>query len=81
MEYCNAGDLLNLKNIRSRFTEVEARTILKQIVEGFKDIYKKNVMHRDLKLANILVHLNNEDLTFKNIKDKDDKKQMTNSRL
>ena len=23
---------------------------------GFKEIYKKQVMHRDLKLANILIH-------------------------
>jgi serine/threonine protein kinase len=29
MEYCNGGDLENLKDIRGKFTEVEARKILK----------------------------------------------------
>lgn len=38
-------------------------------------------MHRDLKLANILVHLPNEDLTFREIKDLDLKKQEINRRL
>ncbi len=74
MEYCNAGDLLNLKTVRTKFQEKEARIILKALVEGFKEIYKKGVMHRDLKLANILVHLPNEDLTFKEIRDLDEKK-------
>ena len=58
MELCNAGDLECLKEIRGgRFSELEARIILRQLVAGFKEIYKKQVMHRDLKLANILVNL------------------------
>lgn len=57
MEYCNGGDLLNLKKIKHRFKEHEARLILQQLVNGFKEIYKQQVMHRDLKLANILVHI------------------------
>ena len=81
IEYCNAGDLANLKMVKRKFKENEAKTILKQLVEGFKDIYKKGVMHRDLKLANILVHLPNEDLNFKEIKDFDLKKQELNRRL
>ena len=56
MDYCNGGDLENLKEIKGRFSEPEARIILQQMVDGFKEIYKMNVMHRDLKLANILVH-------------------------
>ncbi len=35
--------------------------ILRQIVDGFKELYKQNVIHRDLKPANILI--NND--TFK----------------
>lgn len=38
-------------------------------------------MHRDLKLANILVHLPNEDLTFKDIRELDLKKIEINKRL
>lgn len=81
MEYCNAGDLLNFKTTKGKFKEKEARIILKQVVDGFKEIYKKGVMHRDLKLANILVHLPNEDLTFKDIRELDQKKIEVNKRL
>ena len=64
MELCNGGDLERLKEARGgRFSEIEARLILQQLVAGFKEIYKKQVMHRDLKLANILVHLPKTDLT------------------
>lgn len=69
MEFCNGGDLESLKSIRGKFTEFEARTILQQLVNGFKDIYKMNVIHRDLKLANILIHFPNEDFTFPEILD------------
>lgn len=57
MELCNGGDLEQLKEIRGgRFSELEARIILQQLVRGFKEIYEHQVMHRDMKLANILVH-------------------------
>ena len=69
MEYANGGDLENLKEIRGRFKEGEARMILQQLVAGFKEIYKMQVMHRDLKLANILVHFSGEDLSAKEITD------------
>ncbi len=55
-DYCNGGDLDNLKEQRGHFSEEEARMILFSIVQGFKAIYDMQVMHRDLKLANILVH-------------------------
>ena len=63
-----------LKETRKRFTEKEARLILKHIVEGFKEIYSKGIMHRDLKLANILVHFPKEDLTFYDIENAEEKK-------
>jgi serine/threonine protein kinase len=59
MEFCNGGDLENLKDIRGKFTEIEARIMLQQLVAGFKEIYKQEIMHRDVKLANILVHFPN----------------------
>ena len=40
MEFCNGGDLANLKDLRGTFTESEARIILQQLVAGFKEIYK-----------------------------------------
>ncbi len=41
MEYCNGGDMQNLRELRGRFNEIEARIMLQQIVSGFKDIYKQ----------------------------------------
>jgi len=40
---------------------MEARFILSQIVQGFKAINDLGVLHRDLKMANILVHFKNVD--------------------
>ena len=65
MELCNGGDLDKLKEIRGKFSETEARLMLQQLVLGFQEIYKQKVMHRDLKLANILVNFPGKDLSFK----------------
>lgn len=59
MQYCNGGDLDDLRQLRSRFSEQEARYFLSQIIKGFKAIHEMNVLHRDVKLANILVHFKN----------------------
>ena len=62
MQYCNGGDLDELRELRGRFTEQEARFFLSQIIKGFKAINDMNVIHRDLKLANILVHFKSIDM-------------------
>lgn len=62
MKYCNGGDLDDLRQLRGRFSEQEARYFMSQIVKGFKAINDLNVLHRDLKLANILVHFKNVDM-------------------
>ena len=64
MEFCNGGDLDTLREIRGRFTEEEARYYLTQIMNGFKAISDMNVIHRDLKLANILVNFSDVDVQF-----------------
>lgn len=64
MELCNGGDLSHLKNAKGRFKENEARLILQQLVNGFKEIYKQQVMHRDVKLANILIHFTGDQEKF-----------------
>ena len=61
-ELCNSGDLSTLMDVRRHLSEEESRIILKQIVVGLRDINKGKVIHRDMKLANILLHFPNEDL-------------------
>jgi len=57
MELCNGGDLQNFIKQRGGYLkEQEARLILRQIVQGIVAIKAKDVMHRDLKLPNIMMH-------------------------
>jgi serine/threonine protein kinase len=51
--------LQNLLNLKGRFSELVAREILIQIVKGFEVLYSKKIVHRDLKLDNILVSFPN----------------------
>ena len=56
MEFCNGGDVDGfLKNRNGYLSEIETRLILKQLVQGLMAIQAQNVMHRDLKLANVMM--------------------------
>ena len=70
-EYCNGGDLENIldyymaEKIRP-FSEEEVQYIMRQLVSGIKYLHSKGpnkweILHRDLKLENILLHFDNED--------------------
>lgn len=56
MEYCNGGDLEKYLELKQRLTEDEATAFLKQIINGFKGLHEVNAMHRDFKVANVLLH-------------------------
>lgn len=58
MEYCNNGDLHDYikKNLGGFMTEDQAIEALTQILNGFKDLIGLMVLHRDIKLKNIMVH-------------------------
>lgn len=47
--------------MRGNFNEQEARFFLSQIIHGFKALYDMKVLHRDVKLANILIHFKKVD--------------------
>ena len=56
MDYCNGFDLGQLIKQRKTLTQLEIRAILRQVVLGCKDIWQLNIIHRDIKLANVLLH-------------------------
>lgn len=55
MEYAGGGDLLHYVKQKKRLTEAEAKPIFKQIVYALAHIHSRNVLHRDIKLDNILL--------------------------
>ena len=65
MEYCNGGTLSScLKKYQQMygvpFSEEIVQYLMKQIIDGIRYIHNKNIIHRDLKLDNILVKFNSE---------------------
>lgn len=55
MELCAGGDLLNYVRKRKKLDETSAKIIFKQIIEGLGYIHRKRILHRDIKLDNILL--------------------------
>lgn len=54
-ELCPGGDLLNYVRRRRKLTEEAAKYFFKQLVEACIYCHKKGVVHRDIKLDNILL--------------------------
>lgn len=58
VDYCNKGDFTNYlrsKNLRY-LPEKDAVFFLKQIMNGFAELRKYHIIHRDFKLSNILIN-------------------------
>ena len=55
MELCAGGDLLSFVRKRRKLNETLAKYLFKQIIEGIGYIHSKNILHRDIKLENILL--------------------------
>ena len=65
MEYCNGGDLTGClrkyKSIYHRpFSEEIVQYLMRQIIEAIKVIHSHKIIHRDIKLDNILVSFEND---------------------
>ena len=57
LEYCSCGSVIDLMFAMDRtFTEYEISTIVTMILKGLDFIHKKNLIHRDIKGANILIN-------------------------
>ena len=59
MEYICAGDLLTYIKKRNKLNESTAKYIFKQILLALNFIHAHNIIHRDIKLDNILIDLDN----------------------
>ncbi|CAD8047842.1 unnamed protein product [Paramecium primaurelia] len=54
-EFCNGGDLRDIIK-RGKLDSLSVINILKQILNGYHQLYQNSIIHRDLKPANILLH-------------------------
>ena len=59
MENVSGGDLLSFVKKRTKLNEKTAKIIFKQLILAIKYIHSRNIIHRDIKLDNILIDLNN----------------------
>ncbi|KAM8795867.1 NUAK family SNF1-like kinase 2 [Eudromia elegans] len=58
MEYASKGDLYDYISERQRLSEQEARHFFRQVVSAVYYCHKNGIVHRDLKLENILLDAN-----------------------
>ena len=55
MELCSAGDLFSHIKKRRRLKEPHAKYFMAQILKGLAALHKLNILHRDIKLENIML--------------------------
>lgn len=58
LELCENYSLMELMKTRGHLTEPEVRYFLLQIIDAVTYLHKKNIIHRDLKLGNLLLDTN-----------------------
>ena len=56
-EYVNGGSLNSVIAAReTQLTESEIQCILRKVTDGLNELYKRNILHRDININNIMLH-------------------------
>ncbi|KAA6373355.1 MAG: putative MAP kinase kinase family domain protein, partial [Streblomastix strix] len=56
MDYCNISNLFDIIKTNIDLSISTIRVIMKQLLEGIRYIHSKNLIHRDIKGGNIMLH-------------------------
>lgn len=56
MELCAGGDLLNYVRKRRKLKEDLAKILFREVVSGLQYCHSKGIVHRDIKLDNLLLN-------------------------
>ena len=57
-DFANGGSLNQLLDLRQGpLPEAETQLIIRKVVQGLNSIYEKNIIHRDLNINNVVIHL------------------------
>ena len=57
VEYCNGGDLDTLLEHGLYLSERHVQYIFREVLKGMREMHELGILHRDIKNANILLHL------------------------
>ena len=55
MEYANGGEIIDMLREKGTLNEMDARRIILQITNSINYCHTRGIIHRDLKLENVLV--------------------------
>lgn len=56
MEYCNGGNLKEYLKKKKKLSQEEGVDFFRQLCHGYKVLNEKNILHRDIKLENVMLN-------------------------
>ena len=54
MEHCCGGELFERITSKGKFTETDAKSLVKKLLKAIKHLHDKGICHRDIKPENLL---------------------------